>query len=65
MTWHKRSATARKIRMDINGKVVVLTGGASGIGRALCERFAQEGARGAVVADLDEVRSQAGAVPAR
>jgi NAD(P)-dependent dehydrogenase (short-subunit alcohol dehydrogenase family) len=40
--------------MDIRNKVVVVTGGASGIGRALCERFAKDGARGVVVADLDE-----------
>jgi len=34
--------------------VVVVTGGASGIGRALCRRFAQEGAKGVTVADMDE-----------
>ena len=39
--------------MDIRGKVVVVTGGASGIGKALCERFAHEGASAVVVADLD------------
>ena len=33
-------------------KVAVVTGGASGIGQAMCERFAAEGAR-VVVVDLD------------
>ena len=40
--------------MDVSGKVVVVTGGASGIGRALAERFADDGAKGVVVADLDQ-----------
>lgn len=39
--------------VELAGKVVVVTGGANGIGRALCRRFAAEGVRGLAVADLD------------
>jgi NAD(P)-dependent dehydrogenase (short-subunit alcohol dehydrogenase family) len=39
--------------MKLEGKVVVVTGGANGIGSALSRRFAAEGAAGVVVADMD------------
>ncbi|MDA1074643.1 MAG: SDR family NAD(P)-dependent oxidoreductase [Proteobacteria bacterium] len=39
--------------MDITNKIAVVTGGASGIGRAVCERFAREGVKKVIVADLN------------
>ncbi len=39
--------------MKVKDKVVVVTGGASGIGEAMAERFHRDGARLVVVADLD------------
>lgn len=45
--------------MKLSGKVIVVTGGANGIGRALCRRFAAEGARAVIVADVEEAAAQA------
>ena len=38
--------------MRLEGKATIITGGASGIGRAICEVFAEEGAR-LTIADID------------
>ena len=39
--------------MQINDRIVVVTGAASGIGRALAQRFAKEGAKCVVCADIN------------
>src|SRR5437879_1072662 len=44
--------------MNLKDKIVVVTGGANGIGRALCLRFAAEGARAVIVADVDAAGAQ-------
>ncbi|GAB2909744.1 SDR family NAD(P)-dependent oxidoreductase [Streptomyces heilongjiangensis] len=44
-------------RYDFHDKVMLVTGGAGGIGSALCHRFAAGGAR-CVVVDLDEDRAR-------
>ena len=56
--------------MDLEGRHTVVTGAASGIGRALALRFAEEGARAVTVADFNEagareVADQIGGVAVR
>src|SRR6056297_389867 len=44
--------------MQVRDRVVVVTGGGNGIGKALCERFHAEGAKTVVVADLEQDAAQ-------
>jgi NAD(P)-dependent dehydrogenase (short-subunit alcohol dehydrogenase family) len=45
--------------MKIRDKIVVVTGGADGIGKALSERFHKEGAKAVIVADLNGEKAEA------
>lgn len=44
--------------MDVKGKVIVVTGGACGIGQGLCRRFAREGAKKVIIADVNEAAAK-------
>ena len=47
--------------MEMMNRVAVITGGSGGIGRAMAKAFLAEGAKGIVLADLDEAAVQAAA----
>ena len=44
--------------MQVRDRIVVVTGGGNGIGKALCERFHTEGAAKVVVADLEQAAAE-------
>ena len=44
---------------QLQGKVAIVTGGAAGFGEAIVRRYVEEGARGVVIADLDESKGRA------
>ena len=49
--------------MQVAGKVVVVTGGGHGIGKAMCEAFHRAGAAKVVVVDIDPDGARAVATP--
>ncbi|GMN45708.1 hypothetical protein TIFTF001_014896 [Ficus carica] len=51
------SHTTTKIQ-KLHGKVTIVTGGASGIGEATARRFADNGARAVVIADVQDEKGQ-------
>ena len=48
--------------MELQDKVVVITGGSGGIGRAMAQAFLREGAKGICLADLDETTTKQAAL---
>jgi NAD(P)-dependent dehydrogenase (short-subunit alcohol dehydrogenase family) len=54
-----RAQRQQGMGMELDGRIVVVTGAASGIGRAMAERFHREGAAKVVCADLDDTGAAA------
>jgi rhamnulose-1-phosphate aldolase/alcohol dehydrogenase len=63
--WSLEMAKLKQAERELSGQVALVTGGASGIGRAIATRFAEEGAH-VVLADVDgaAAREAAGAIGA-
>src|SRR5438093_853363 len=59
-----RSRAVSSISVDLSGKAALVTGAASGIGRAIAEDLASRGAR-VLLADIDESQLRAVAAPLR
>jgi 3-hydroxybutyrate dehydrogenase len=58
--FHTEHALSEELSMQLNDQVAIVTGAASGLGRAIAQRYARAGAR-VVVADLDGGAAQAAA----
>src|SRR5436190_7560165 len=56
----RRPTLTRRGKMRFSDRVVIVTGGAGGIGLATAKRFGSEGAR-VVIADLDQEKADAAA----
>lgn len=54
----KKMTDQTPFKMKLEGKVAIITGGASGIGEATARRFAEHGARAVVIADIQDEQGQ-------